>query len=122
MIPLDQVVPLWIDDFYDGPISGFCLVADEKYYFFADPDKSWGTFDEWRYFLYPVTDEEFETAEFNHKLFEQHVGTQWTCYNGSWTDRGRSLGIEEYALFEAARRPFDYDAVKQRGFKFYFER
>ena len=85
---------LWVAGYYDGPLSGMCLVDGEKCWFdhlvdypdehpeFYDEDNDdtwadlpWGR----RYLVWKLTPEQIENLEYNHSFFQKMVGTHMDC-------------------------------------------
>lgn len=65
---------LWHDGYWDGPLNGLAHHNGRDYYFAVeefDPDDPPA---EWRYFLYPLTDEELEDEREEHRKFRKYVG------------------------------------------------
>jgi hypothetical protein len=69
---------VFITNYYDGPLSGFCL-WDNQLHRFEATDESYGD-DE--YDVYPLTLWEKIKAKTNQKAFEICVGTHWS-YGGN---------------------------------------
>lgn len=65
----------YICDYYDGPMSGHCLVNGELHWFKIADDSEWNTRE---LLVYPLApdDKAFELR--TRELFEQHVGTWWS--------------------------------------------
>lgn len=88
-IPLEEITPLWYDDYYDGHLSGKCLYKGTMHHYLIvamghfvwdvekkqkDKEKS----DPWwrRFLLIPMSPEEIQRATELQELFRKHVGTQ----------------------------------------------
>lgn len=85
-----EVRKLWAAGYYDGPLSGMCLVNGDKCWFdhLADyPDEHPEFYDEdnndtwadlpWgrRYLVWKLTPEQIENLEYNYSIFQKMVGT-----------------------------------------------
>jgi hypothetical protein len=67
---------LWVDGYWDGPLSGMCEVDGERLYFHmqdeADDKRRTRTFN-----VYRLTDEQMADHDHRHAEFIKHVGTYW---------------------------------------------
>lgn len=80
---------LWHSDFYDGPLSGMCLLNKRPHWFHIaggapyDIDADQRVFD-----IIYLSDEEIKREEVRHEIFRKNVGTH--C---DYDDQGeRSIG------------------------------
>lgn len=76
-IAAKRVKLVWLHGFYDGPLSGVCMV-DDALHFFAwggDIDTHPRTYD-----VYELTDDEVRRLTTDHILFELYVGVH-NCYH-----------------------------------------
>ena len=93
LAPLKNVQPVWVTDFWDGPLNGLALYEGRCHWFEVesfDPDHP----PEIRkYILYPLTDDEIVAEEALHDLFRKHVGT-----HTDWDVRGRQTPLSARRL------------------------
>jgi hypothetical protein len=97
---------LWHADYWDRPLSGLAHHNGRDYWFEIedfDPDDPPAEF---RYFLYPLTDEELEDERKWHRKFQKLVGTHCD-YDANGVDRsGEANGADpEKFYLEAAMGP-----------------
>jgi hypothetical protein len=96
---------LWIDDYYDGALSGAVLVAERLCWFAFCGEVA----DRRRYTVHALSDAEAANERHWHDLFVEHVGDHWTYdEDGS---RGTVKPLSEHAKFYdayAKRAPVDY--------------
>jgi hypothetical protein len=102
---------LWDVDHWDGPLCGLAHHNGRDYWFAVeafDPDDPPA---EWRYFLYPLTDEELEDEGEWHRKFQKYVGTH-TDYdaNGNVDDSGVKWAADASKFYDehAMRAVPDY--------------
>jgi len=67
-----SIKPLWVDDYYDGPLSGFCEYRGKRYYYVAQDE-------DWTYFLHPLMEETWKSHLSRHEDFGKYVGNHWDC-------------------------------------------
>jgi hypothetical protein len=88
MNELDATI-LWVSDYYDGPLSGMCLVNEQLCWFQVDPEtvnEYDPETDEWlprRYFIYELSDCEARKLATEHFRFELYVGNNRLCNHKS---------------------------------------
>lgn len=95
---------LWMDDYYDGPLSGAVLFAGKLrwFAFCAEVDQHR------RYAVYDLSEAEVADEQHWHDLFVEHVGDHWTCKDGA---TGTVKPVSEHAKFYEAyakHAPVDY--------------
>lgn len=109
LAPLKTVEPVWVTDFWDGPLNGLALYEGRCHWFEVesfDPDHP----PEIRkYILYPLTDDEIVAEEALHDLFRKHVGT-----HTDWDVRGTPDAVvrpqtEHAAFYDSAEAQRDRD-------------
>lgn len=91
-----EIQLLWDDDYYDGPISGVCMVQGEKCYYrmfnfdeyVAFQDGRIDDFTSFKYVIIALTKEQLVEEEKWHQLFREKVGLH-TDYN-EFGERGSS--------------------------------
>lgn len=103
---------LWVSGYYDGPLSGACLVDNEIAWFSMIEDAEvigWETITEdgeefreaiWsprRWGIYKLTDEEFRGLVTMHFLFEHYVGTHH-CNHAPGSVKDRSTHATFYVI------------------------
>lgn len=96
--PLDGAVVLWHCGYWDGPLSGVCLVGGRLHWFETDDDP---LDDERTYLVYELTDAEARVEVERHFRFEQHVGLH-TCNHASLTGErpiGKLRPRDQWAAF-----------------------
>jgi hypothetical protein len=96
---------LWIDDYYDGALSGAVLVAGKLCWFALCGEVA----DHRRYVVHALSDAEAADEAYWHDLFVEHVGDHWTSEEEG--SRGTVKPVSEHAKFydEYAKRvPIDY--------------
>lgn len=72
---LQGVTPVWITDYWDGPLQGLATYEERLHWFEVesfDPDDPPTVR---TYALYPLSDDEVAAEEALHRLFRKHVGT-----------------------------------------------
>lgn len=62
----------WVNGYYDGPLSGVCKVDGQWLYFDCINPDQWHR----KYWLYELTEEEWDNERTKHASFEAHVSTQ----------------------------------------------
>lgn len=72
---LHGVTPVWLTDYWDGPLEGLATYEGRLHWFKvesfdADDPPSVRT-----YVLYPLSEDEAADEEALHQLFQEHVGT-----------------------------------------------
>ena len=81
---VENVVYLWINDYWDGPINGMCELDGNKLFFEmieeAEDEKSEGWYR--KFGLIELSKEQFETESYWNELFCEHVGTHYNFTNG----------------------------------------
>jgi len=86
-IDAEALQPLWISDYYDGPLSGAVLRNGQFcWYILADEERE-PYVDGWyrRYWLVALTPVQEDEQRRWHDLFRQHVGTHWDHSSGAET-------------------------------------
>lgn len=68
---------LWIDNYWDGPLSGMCVVDGERC-LFEMTDEAGNDARNRTYNVYRLSPERLALEEYWHAQFVQHVGTYWT--------------------------------------------
>jgi hypothetical protein len=90
---------LWINDYYDGPLTGMTLFNGEKHWFkIKRASNRRGNL----YFLYKLTPDQITHEEYWHKMFEKYVGTHWTYINGKRQAGGVHSSGQWNEYYEAA--------------------
>lgn len=106
---------LWVSGYYDGPLSGVCLVDEEVVWFSMIKDSEpTNEVDEegdtiWtlrRLGLYRMTDNEFREIITSHLLFEMYVGTH-NCNHSPGFVKDRSFHHNFYNIERDRSRPED---------------
>lgn len=69
-----SVKMLWIDEYYDGPLKGFCEYKRKKYYFKINGS--------WSYVLHPLLPATWEAHLAKHYDFVEHVGSHHDSVDG----------------------------------------
>ena len=64
-----SITPLWVEDYYDGPLTGFCEYGGKPYYYVVQDD-------DW-VFMHPLKDETWTAHWRKHQDFREHVGAHW---------------------------------------------
>jgi len=117
-ISAEELQPLWISEYYDGPLSGavehngqfrWYVMAEEEQEPYAE---GWYR----RYWLLALSAVQEDEERRWHGLFRQHVGTHWDSPSG--TERGRVLPQENHYLFYepyAKRTPLALDGNEVIG-------
>jgi hypothetical protein len=102
---------LWHADYWDGPLCGLAHHNGRDYWFAVEPFDPDDPPAEWRYFLYPLSDEELEDEREWHREFQKYVGTH-TDYdaNGNVDDSGVKWGADSWKFYDesAMRAVPDY--------------
>jgi hypothetical protein len=78
-----SVKPLWVEDYYDGPLTGFCEYRGIPYYYVAQEN--------WIYFLYPLKEETWKAHLSVHMDFCEFVGDHW---NDGFKSKGSGVKPE----------------------------
>lgn len=97
-VTVANVKSLWINHYYDVPLSGLCEEAGKLAYFeIDDPYKL-----ELVYFIYVLSFLERIKWKLNWFLFELLVGSHWTTtYNGRYRSSGRDYSKQPWHFFAA---------------------
>jgi hypothetical protein len=85
---------LWHVDYWDGPLRGLAHHNGRDYWFakeVEDPDDSPT---EWRFFLYPLTDEELEVEHEEHRRYQKYFGRH-DDYDANGVDTIDDMSWEE---------------------------
>jgi hypothetical protein len=102
----DELRMLWIDDYYDGPLSGMLLFKGRLCrYECCDLADEHGNANVWRYVIRELSDDQIADEERWHALFVEHVGDHWTIHGDG--HRGAVKPASEHAKF--------YDEYNKRG-------
>lgn len=75
MIKIEKPKFLWVTDWYDGPLAGYCEYKNKVYYF-RDNTKS-AKDKVWEYVFYELSDSEIKTAKEDAKLHYKWVTTNY---------------------------------------------
>lgn len=87
-LPRIEAPIVWVNGYYDGPLSGTCWVEDEGLCWFqVDPSIDYPGR---RHLIYRLTNEEFRILTERHLEFEMYVGTHY-CYHAKGSVKDRSL-------------------------------
>lgn len=77
-IPNDDVKVLWVNDYYDGPISGMADYRGTRHLFEMIDRSLLGGKEEHRdYWLIALNQNQLQEETYWHELFCQHVGTHF---------------------------------------------
>ena len=93
-ILLDELQLLWVDDYYDGPLSGM-LTYRNRLHRYECPDGPMAI--ERRYVIRELSDEEIADEQYWHELFVRHVGDHMTFRNDG--QRGAVRPSSEHSKF-----------------------
>ena len=106
---VDQVLFLWFDDFYDGPIRGMAEVDGERLLFDLIDQNVLGTEkDDRDYWLIKLMPDQLADEESWHALFCQNVGTHFDY-------TGRPPLPDEQVNMDAFYVPFQSRTVPDYG-------
>ena len=104
----NQVSVLWVDDFYDGPISGMAEIAGERYRFDLIDYNMLGTEEDHPvYWLIKLKPEQLASEEEWHELFCQNVGTHFD-YTGRPPLPDDQVNMDAFYVPFRSRTPPDY--------------
>jgi hypothetical protein len=78
MNSLEDVTILWVDDYYDIPLAGMCMVNNEWHYFdqIGSQQGQDGS-EEFVYHIYKLSDKERRYEQTKHAWFCRYVGTHF---------------------------------------------
>jgi hypothetical protein len=107
---LQGVEPVWITDYWDGPLQGLARYEGRLHWFEVESFNIDDPSAMRTYVLYPLSDQEIAAEEALHDLFRKHVGT-----HTDWELRGKPEAVvhprSEWAGFyesAEAKRERDY--------------
>ena len=111
-ISAEELQPLWISEYYDGPLSGAVVHNGQFRWYVMGEEEQAPYADGWyrRYWLLALSAAQEDEERRWHDLFRQHVGTHWDSPCG--TEPGRVLPRENHHLFYepfAKRTPLTLD-------------
>jgi hypothetical protein len=98
-IDAKDLEPLWISDYYDGPLAGVALHSARfcSYLLAEEEPEPWREGWYRRYWLIQLTPDQEDEERQWHDLFRAHVGTHWDHPVG--TEPGRVKPREHHHLF-----------------------
>jgi hypothetical protein len=114
-IPAMAVRVLWVDDFYDGPLSGIAEWGGRRFRFDMTDRSALGQEDgPRRYWLITLSPEQLKEEERWQNLFCTHV---WTGFDYSGRPENRAPASEHSKFYElyAARTVPDYSGNEVVG-------
>lgn len=109
-LPRIEAPIMWVNGYYDGPLSGTCWIEDEGLCWFErDPSiEEPGR----RLLIYRLTNDEFRILTEQHLAFEMYVGTHY-CYHAQSPGKDRSSHSE--LVKDRSLHPLFYDKYIQRN-------
>ena len=112
-IHVDELDPLWISDFYDGPLAGAVIYSGQLSSYVLAEEETPPFTEGWyrRYWLLQLTPTQQDEERHWHELFRTHVGTHWDRRSAR-TEPGHVKPIENHQLFYepyARRKPMILD-------------
>lgn len=99
----DEFVMLWVDDWYDGPLSAMLQRGDEYLYLEVHDRKVVPTDDPWRWVVLRLTPRALAERLHQHALFAHHVGDRWCCHDAPHPTIDGEPRLEEFYRQQAAR-------------------
>jgi hypothetical protein len=84
-----SIKPLWVEGYYDGPLSGFCEYRGKPYYYVTQDD-------DWKCFMYPLKEETWKSYLERNKDFRLYVGDHW---NDTFKSKGGAKPQSEWHNF-----------------------
>jgi hypothetical protein len=84
-----SIKPLWVEDYYDGPLSGFCEYRGRPYYYVVQDD-------DWKCFMHPLKDETWNVYMERNEDFCMYVGDHW---NDTFKGKGGAKPESEWHKF-----------------------
>lgn len=84
---LEDIIPLYNIDYYDGPLSGMFKVHDNYFYgkaIYGEDRKWWACWE--------LAEDELTRELAGHKLFQQYVGTHTDYYKDADDNWTRNIG------------------------------
>jgi len=104
---LEDVVLLWVYDYWDGPLAGLAHHAGRDYWFEIEAFDSDDPPIERHYFLFELTDQELADEKEWHHRFQQHVGTHTDYDTTGRRDLSGLRPVSEWPKFydEFEKRP-----------------
>ena len=98
-IDRSDLEPLWIADYYDGPLAGAIMRAGDFSWFVLAEEERPPYAEGWhrRYWLVSLSPSQQEQERSWHELFRTHVGTHWDFPTG--TESRRVKAAENHRLF-----------------------
>jgi hypothetical protein len=111
-IKAEALSPLWISDYWDGPLSGAVQLDGQLCWYVLAEEEQEPYAEGWyrRYWLLELSPAQQDEERRWHDLFRQHVGTHWDHPCGH--EAGRGLPVENHRLFYepySTRTPLDVD-------------
>jgi hypothetical protein len=115
----DDIVILWPDNWWDGPVSGIATDGYRHYWFDAVFDEATDEFAQPRRLVaYELTDDEYARETERHKRWEEVGGTSY-CFHLPVEQRRRPYrsqeALQEFYDEENAQPRPDYTSREPRG-------
>lgn len=98
-------IVLWHCDYYDGYLSGMLEHNNKRYWFYCvddillphplDKDNEGEYINDRLFFVYQLTDEQYDHQMYWYELFKEHVGTHTTYFNRKGKIRKGSIKPHE---------------------------
>ena len=105
--------PLWISDFYDGPLSGAVIHEGQFAWFTLAEEESEPYSEGWyrRYWIVRLTPVQQDEERRWHDLFRTHVGTHWDFQTDGSLPRQVKPREQHQAFYEpySKRKPLVLD-------------
>jgi len=104
LAPEIEVVFLWHNDWWDGPLAGMCKYKDQMYWYHCHHENHKKNAKYWRkYGVFKLTPEQLEEEIKWHKLFVEKVGDHFDCNEQGKRNRD---GVKPYHLHNEFYDPF----------------